>query len=78
MKTGNTVEEAGRLAMQDLDELGGKYLSRMNIIALDRNGTPAAFANSEDAKYIYMTGEMDEPVEKPRTYVKTRMTWEKK
>jgi beta-aspartyl-peptidase (threonine type) len=78
MKMGKTVEEAGRMAMQDLDELGGKYLSRMNIIALDKNGNPAAFANSEDAKFIYMTDEMDEPVEKSRTYVKTHMTWEKK
>ena len=75
MKMGKSLEEAGCMAMQDLDELGGQYLSRMSIIALDRNGKPGAFANAEDAKYIYMTEEMDEPVEEARIYVPTRMTW---
>lgn len=75
MKMGKTVEEAGEMAMMDLDELGGKYLSRMNIIALDRYGKPAAFSNEKDAAFIYMTDEMDEPVEKPRTYVETHITW---
>ena len=78
MKMGKSVEEAGQMAMQDLDELGGKYLSRMSIIALDATGKPAAFSNFEEANFIYMTDEMEEPVEKPRTYVKTHMTWEKK
>ena len=77
MKMGKTIEEAGQMAMQDLDELGGKFLSRMNIIALDHSGKPAAFSNSEDAEYIYMTEEMDEPVQEPRTYVPTKITWKK-
>jgi len=76
MKMGKTIEEAGDMAMLDLDELGGRYLSRMNIIALDRSGKPAAFTNAEDATYIYMTGEMDEPIQKPRTYVHTHTSWD--
>jgi beta-aspartyl-peptidase (threonine type) len=78
MKMGKTIEEAGEMAMMDLDELGGKYLSRMNILALDRYGKPAAFTNAEDAAYIYMTDEMEEPVEKPRTYINTHKTWDRK
>jgi beta-aspartyl-peptidase (threonine type) len=78
MKMGKSLEEAGEMAMLDLDELGGRYLSRMNIIALDRYGNPGAFSNMEDAAYIYMTEDMDEPVQKPRTFVKTHTTWEKR
>ena len=75
MKMGKTIEEAGEMAMMDLDELGGRYLSRMNIIALDRYGKPAAFTNMEGASYLYMTDELDEPVEKPRIFIETHTTW---
>lgn len=75
MKMGYTIEEAGRMAMTDLDELGGKYLSRMSIIALDRNGKPGAFSNNKEGTYIYMTDEMDNPVTQLRTYVPTKMRW---
>ncbi|MCL4560316.1 MAG: N(4)-(beta-N-acetylglucosaminyl)-L-asparaginase [Chloroflexi bacterium] len=75
MKMGKSIEEAGRLAMDDLDELGGKYLSRMNIIALDKDGRPAAFSNYQEAKFTYMTGEMQEPVLAPRQFVATHSRW---
>jgi len=77
MKMGLTLQEAGRMAMLDLNELGGKYLSRMSIIALDKEGSPAAFSNAEDANYIYMTDDMDESVQEQRTFVSTKMTWKK-
>ena len=77
MKMGLTLDEAGRMAMLDLNELGGKYLSRMSIIALDKDGNPGAFSNAQDANYIYLSDEMDEPVQELRTYIPTRMTWEK-
>jgi hypothetical protein len=47
--------------MRDLDELGGNYLSDMNIIALDAQGTPAGFTNESEGKFIYMRAEMSEP-----------------
>jgi len=75
MKMGKTLEEAGRMAMADLDELGGNYISRMSIIAMDRKGNPMAFSNSEEAKFIYMMDEMEEPVEEPRLFVATHMNW---
>ncbi len=75
MKMGLSLEQAGRMAMQDLDDLGGGYLSRMNIIALDRNGNPAAFSNYEGATYIYVTDEMSEPRQESRLIVPTHTSW---
>jgi beta-aspartyl-peptidase (threonine type) len=75
MKMGMTVAEAGHAAMADLNELGGRYLDRMNIIALDRNGTPAGFSSADGVTYIYMTGEMEEPVVEARTVVPLRAVW---
>jgi beta-aspartyl-peptidase (threonine type) len=77
MKMGESLESAGRMAMQDLDELGGKYLSSMSLIALDKNGNPIGFSNSEGKDYIYMTGEMENFVTEPRIYFPTRKIWEK-
>ena len=75
MKMGLSLQEAGREAMQDLDELGGKYVSRMSIIGLDKDGNPGAFSNNKDATYVYMTDEMEEPLEEPRTFVETHSVW---
>jgi L-asparaginase / beta-aspartyl-peptidase len=75
MKMGLPVEEAGRMAMEDLNELGGKYLSRMNIVALDRNGKQAGFSNNPEGKYTYMTDQMDEPVTERSIYVRTISRW---
>jgi L-asparaginase / beta-aspartyl-peptidase len=76
MKMGKSLQEAGIQAMQDLNDLGGPYSSEMNIIAVDRNGQPAAFSSNPQKTYIYMTDEMDEPVELPRTYVNVPERWE--
>lgn len=76
MKMGMSVEEAGVRAMKDLVDLGGPYISDMNIIALDRNGTPAAFTSTTGGKgYIYMTEDTAEPVLTPRTYVDIPERW---
>ena len=75
MKMGMSVEEAGQQAMRDLDELGGNYLSDMNIIALDAQGSPAGFTNESEGKFVYMRAEMNEPQEVERTFVATRRRW---
>lgn len=75
MKMGMSVEEAGQQAMRDLDELGGNYLSDMNIIALDAQGTPAGFTNESEGKFVYMRAEMDAPQEVDRTFVATHRRW---
>jgi len=69
MKMGMTLEQALREAMTDLKSLGGPWTSRMNIIALDRDGTPSAASNNDDATFIYMREDMDDYVEAPRLYV---------
>ncbi len=75
LKMGATLGEAGRQAMGDLDDLGGRYLAQMSFIALDRDGCHAGFSNGEDGTYIAMTAEMDEPEEFPRIYVATKARW---
>ena len=75
MKMGMSVQEAGQQAMRDLDELGGNYLSDMNIIALDAQGSPAGFTNESEGKFVYMRAEMSEPQEVERTFVATRRRW---
>lgn len=76
MKMGLSLEEAGKQAMQDLNDLGGPYSAEMNIIALDREGRPGGFSSNPDKTYIYMTEEMDEPVETPRSFVEVPERWE--
>jgi beta-aspartyl-peptidase (threonine type) len=75
MKMGFGLEEAGRRAMEDLNDLGGRYLSRLSFIAMDHAGRHAGFSNAEEETYIYMTPEMDEPQEASRVYVQTQMRW---
>ncbi len=77
MKMGLALEESGRRAMQDLNDLGGHYLSRLSFIAMDCTGQHAGFSNAEDETYIYMTSEMNEPQEASRAYVQTRKRWER-
>ncbi len=69
LKIGLSLEEAGRQAMEDLQDLAAPYLGGMNIVALDKDGCHAAFSNREDRTYVYMTEEMDEPEELPRVLV---------
>lgn len=69
MKTGMSIEAAGREAFHDLDRLVDPYAGSMNSIVMAADGSHAAFSNVETATYIYMTGEMGEPEERPRIYV---------
>ncbi len=75
LKMGLSLAAAGRRTMEDLDGLGGRYLSQMSFIALDRDGRHAGFSNVEGKTYIYLTAGMVEPAETPRTYVWTKERW---
>jgi beta-aspartyl-peptidase (threonine type) len=75
LKMGSSLAEAGRQAMADLNDLGGRYLASMNFIALDREGHCASFSSAEDKTYICMTDDMDEPEERPRICVPTKARW---
>jgi beta-aspartyl-peptidase (threonine type) len=75
LKAGLSLVQAGQQAMEDLNGLGGRYLSRMSFIAVDRRGRHAGFSNAEDGTYIYMTDGMEEPEEVERTYIRTKEQW---
>jgi len=75
MKMGLSVTEAGQRAMADLNDLGGRYLSGMNFIAVDREGNHAGFSSRTDATYLYFTDAMDAPAEAPRLYVPLAERW---
>lgn len=75
MKMGLPVTDAGQRAMADLNDLGGRYLSGMNFIAVDRAGNHAGYSSREDATYLYFTDTMDAPVEAPRLHVPLTERW---
>ncbi|NHZ72577.1 MAG: asparaginase [Aquificales bacterium] len=76
MKMGLSLEEAGKRAMDDLNDLGGRFLSLMRIIALDKDGNHAGFGSAKDLFYIYQTADMSAPAEVARTYVPIQSRWE--
>jgi beta-aspartyl-peptidase (threonine type) len=75
LKLGFSLAQAGQQALTDLNDLGGRYLSRMNLVALDAAGQHAGFSTDQERTYIYMTGDMDEPEEVKRIYVPVRERW---
>ena len=76
LKLGYSLEAAGVQAMQDLRDLGGRFISEMNIIAMDRDGNPAGFSSSRDRTCIYLTGASPEIQVLPRTFVEVPTRWE--
>jgi beta-aspartyl-peptidase (threonine type) len=75
LQMGMSLADAGRRAMEDLNALGGRFLSAMSFIALDRDGQHAGFSNTEGRTYIFQTEDMDAPTEMPRTFVQTHQRW---
>jgi beta-aspartyl-peptidase (threonine type) len=75
LRMGLPLEDAGRRAMEDLNLLGGDYLSSMSFVILDRAGRHAGFSNSEGRTYIYLRDGMDAPEEVGRIHVPTKQRW---
>ncbi|MEM7035191.1 MAG: N(4)-(beta-N-acetylglucosaminyl)-L-asparaginase [Chloroflexota bacterium] len=75
LKQGLSLPQAGEQTMLDLNDLGGRYLSRMNFVALDAQGNHAGFSNAEGQTYAVMTNDMSKPEEIARTYIHTRTNW---
>jgi len=77
MEFGLSLEESAAYAVRDIMRLEDDFFSRVSIVALDRDGTPGGFVTApretpEDNwgyTFIYMTPDMDEPVEAPRTVI---------
>jgi beta-aspartyl-peptidase (threonine type) len=75
MKMGLPPAEAGRRAMADLNDLGGRYISGMSLVALDRDGAPVGFSSYENATYLVYDESMTEPEERPRAHVPIAQHW---
>ena len=75
VKMGLSLVDAGRRAMQDLNDLGGRFLSSMRIITLDKDGNHAAFSSLQDTIYVYQRSDMSAPTKVARTYVPIRSRW---
>jgi beta-aspartyl-peptidase (threonine type) len=76
LKLGYSLEAAGIQAMQDLRDLGGRFISEMNILAMDRDGNPAGFSSAQGSTFLYMTGASSEIIVAPRTFVEVPMRWD--
>jgi beta-aspartyl-peptidase (threonine type) len=75
MKSGLGVAEAGRRAMEDLNDLGGRFLSTMNLIAMDKDGNHIGYTNVSGRTYIYQMADMPECVELERAVVPIQTRW---
>lgn len=76
MKMGLSILDAGKQAMEDLNDLDGRFLSMMRIIILDKNGNHAGFSSGEGHTYIVQTDDMSAPDEVARTFIPIRSRWE--
>jgi beta-aspartyl-peptidase (threonine type) len=78
LKMGLTLAEAGQRAMEDLNDLGGRFLSVMHFIALDKNGRHAGFSSVQGKTYVVQTADMDQAVEVERNFVPLQTRWDRK
>ena len=76
IKMGHSLQEAGKRAMEDLNDLDGRFLSMMRIITLDKNGNHAGFSSGEGHTYIFQNSNMSSPDEVARTYVPIKSRWD--
>ena len=76
MKMGLSLTEAGKRAMEDLNDLGGRFISAMRIIALDKDGNHTAFSSLPNIDYVYQRDDMSAPEKAARTYVPINSRWE--
>jgi beta-aspartyl-peptidase (threonine type) len=61
MRFGMSLEDALRMAAEDLRSLDDPYASEMNIVAIDVDGTHNAVSTSEGKTYIFQTDAMPSP-----------------
>ena len=69
-RMGFGLEQAARQAMEDLRAATSDPDSAlMSLIAINHQGRPTGMSTKPDRTYIWMTPELDEPVEEPRVFV---------
>jgi len=75
MQMGMSVTEAATRAMEDLRDLGGDYIGRMNLIAIDKNGEHVGMTSPSGRTYIYQTDAMNTHEVVQRTAVHIPERW---
>ncbi|MCB8978924.1 MAG: N(4)-(beta-N-acetylglucosaminyl)-L-asparaginase [Ardenticatenaceae bacterium] len=75
LKMGLSLAEASERAMTDLCDLGGRFISVMNLIAIDKDGNHAGYSSDNGRTYIYQTPDMAECEELPRIVVPIPPRW---
>jgi L-asparaginase / beta-aspartyl-peptidase len=69
MRFGLTLNDALRLAVEDLHVLDDPYWGEVNIVGMDRDGAHAAAANVPGKTYAMIERGMSEPAELERAFV---------
>jgi beta-aspartyl-peptidase (threonine type) len=72
LRHGLALEEAIRLALEDIRSLPDPYAEQpnsMNIVALDREGRVAAASTAADARFVFQRTDMAAPEEALRSHV---------
>ena len=69
MRFGLSLEDALRMAMNDLSHLDDPYKSEMNIVALDKDGNPNGASSQIGKTFVFIREDMSEPEEVERLHV---------
>lgn len=69
MRFGMSLDDALTTAMRDLAALDDPYASEMNIVAIDREGSPGAASTRAGKTFVVMSEDMTSPDERPRQHV---------
>ena len=75
LRYGQPLKQAGTTALEDLNHLGGDYISMMHIIAIDAKGNHQGFSTEKGKTYIYQTPGMDSYEELERVHVPVAKRW---
>lgn len=77
MKFGLSVADAAQRAMEDLRDLGGRFIAGMNLVAMDKDGNHASCTSHKGKTYIWQSVDMPSYEEAERTYVDIPGRWAK-
>lgn len=69
MRFGMSVQDAVKQALEDLAFVDDPFAGEMNVVALDRSGTPYAAATVPGRWYVYQDDSMDQHELRPRDVV---------
>jgi beta-aspartyl-peptidase (threonine type) len=78
IRHGLSLDEAAHEAMTDLNTLGGRYISGMNLIAVDAAGRHVGLSSYPDRTYLYLDESMQDPQEQARTHVLIEPRWQRR